>query len=138
MKERVDWRYFPCLGKPHNKNWIERESEIERERERNIYIYIYIYIYIVTWYATERGKGRSITLPFCVWINRFQAWPLTGDMNESQFLALYDLQLVEQRKESRSLEHPNRMEWWEKEKVKWLAHRPNAIFFISGNLEKNV
>ena len=25
---------------------------------------------IVTWYATGRGKGRSIPLPFCVWINR--------------------------------------------------------------------
>ena len=28
------------------------------------------FLYIVTWYATERGKGRSIPLPFCVWINR--------------------------------------------------------------------
>ena len=32
----------------------------------------------VTWYATERGKGRSIPLPFSVWINRPQDWPLKG------------------------------------------------------------
>ena len=25
---------------------------------------------IVMWYATERGKGKLILLPFCVWINR--------------------------------------------------------------------
>ena len=25
-----------------------------------------------TWYATKRGKGRSIPLPFCVWISRHQ------------------------------------------------------------------
>ena len=62
-------------------------------------------------------------------------------MNESQLFALYDLQPVEQRKESRSFEYRNRMEWWKKEKVKWLAHRPlgqNAIFFVRENLEKKV
>ena len=62
-------------------------------------------------------------------------------MNESQFLALYDLQPVEQRKESRSLWYPDLIQWWEKEKVKWLASRPlapNAIFFVRENLEKKV
>ena len=49
----------------------------------------------VMWYAIERGKGRSIPLPFCVWINSHYDW--------SKLLALYDLQPVEQRKESRSL-----------------------------------
>ena len=93
------------------------------------------------WYATEREKGRSIPLLFCVWINRHQDWLLKGDMNESQFLALYDLQPVEQRKESRSLGYHERIQWWEKEKVKWLAHRPlgqHAIFFVRENLEKKV
>ena len=47
-------------------------------------------------------------------------------MNGSQLTALYDLQSVEQRKESWSLRYCDRMEQWEKEKVKWLAHRPLA------------
>ena len=64
----------------------------------------------MTWYATERGKGRSIPLPLC--LNQ-QALRLTikmNDMNAGQLPALYDWQPVEQRKESRSLGYCDWME----------------------------
>ena len=55
----------------------------------------------------------------------------------SKLLALYDLQPVEQRKEPRSLEYHNRMKWWEKEKVKWLAHREKHNFSLEEIWKKN-
>ena len=42
------------------------------------------------------------------------------------------------KERNQSLEYHNRIEWQEKEKAKWLAHRPNAIFFVRGNSEKKV
>ena len=52
----------------------------------------------------------------------------------SELLALYDLQKVPPR----SLEYRNRIEWWEKERVNWLAHREKRHFFVWENLEKKV
>ena len=48
----------------------------------NLYIYIYMHryicIYSVTWYATERGKGKINSPTLCVWTNKSQDWPLKG------------------------------------------------------------
>ena len=55
-----------------------------------------------------RERESEVNSPTLLCLNQ-QAPRLTvkGDMNESQFLALYDLQPVEQSNESRSLGHPD-------------------------------
>ena len=76
----------------------------------------------------HREKEGEVNSPTLLCLNQ-QALRLTAKMVGewgSKLPALHDLQSVGQRKESRSLEYCDRMEWWEKEKVKWLAHRPLA------------
>ena len=90
-------------------------SMIKVNTKKNEYTEEIDEILSVTWYATREGKGGQFPYPS---VFESTGTKLDRYKEESQFIALYDLQPVEQSNESRSLEYRNRMEWWEKEKVK--------------------
>ena len=106
----------------------------------NIYIYIYIYIYCDV--VCYRERKREINSPTLLCLNQLSLRLTAKTVGEWRSIPrTQDLQSVEQTMESRSLRYHDRIQWWEKRKVKWLAIDslvPKWYLFVRGNLEKNL